>query len=297
MAPSRRFSPLPRHDDMIALDLVHLRQWIGREETRAERLTTAIAARFNATFDRTETATEGEPAPDLIHLCLAPDIAPTSTLGPDGHPARGGFLPPVPLPRRMWAGSHFRFHEDIRIGHMVTRRSVVRDVTAKQGRSGPLCLVTVEHRIDSDGALAVTERQDIIYRAAGPAAPPSAAPPAAEAAPEGRYRRAIDASPTLLFRYSALTFNGHRIHYDAPYARAEEGYPGLVVHGPLQATLLLQFAEALRGKRPAQIGFRGLSPLFDTAGFTLNAQDEGDGLRLWTAAEGGPVAMEARAEW
>ena len=296
MAPSRRFNPWPRNSDMIPLDLDHLRQWIGREETRAERLTTAIAVRFNATFDRDATAAEGEAAPGLIHLCLAPDISPTSTLGPDGHPARGGFLPPVPLPRRMWAGSHFRFHEDIRIGDMVTRRSVVRDVTVKQGRSGPLCLVTVEHHIDSDGVLAVTERQDIVYRAAGPSgAAPSAAPPAA--APEGRYSRAVAASPALLFRYSALTFNGHRIHYDAPYARAEEGYPGLVVHGPLQATLLLQFAEALRGKRPAQIGFRGLSPLFDTAGFTLNAQDEGQGLRLWTAAEGGPVAMEARAEW
>ena len=284
---------------MIPLDLDHLRQWIGREETRAERLTAAIAARFNATFDRPEAPSEGEPAPSLIHLCLAPDTAPTSTLGPDGHPARGGFLPPVPLPRRMWAGGHFRFHENIRIGDPVTRHSVVRDVTVKQGRSGPLCLVTVEHRIDSGGALAITERQDIIYRGAGPAAPPSGAPSSAtaEAAPQGRYRQAVDAGPALLFRYSALTFNGHRIHYDAPYARAEEGYPGLVVHGPLQATLLLQFAEALRGKRPAQIGFRGLSPLFDTAGFTLHAQDEANTLRLWTAAEGGPVAMEARAEW
>ena len=282
---------------MIPLDLDHLRQWIGREETRAERLTTDTIVRFNATFDRTGATTEDEAAPGLIHLCLAPDIAPTSTLGPDGHPARGGFMPPVPLPRRMWAGSHFRFHADIRIGDMVTRRSVVRDVTAKQGRSGPLYLVTVEHHIDSDGVLAVTERQDIVYRAAGPAGPPSAAPLSAAAAPEGQYRRAVAASPTLLFRYSALTFNGHRIHYDAPYATTVEGYPGLIVHGPMQATMLVRFAESLRGARPGRFDFRSLSPLFDTADFTLNAASDGDGLRLWTSYAGGPVAMEARASW
>lgn len=277
---------------MIPIDLDHLRRWIGREATGAEVLSPAIVERFNATFDRDTPATPGAVAPTLIHLCLGPDAVPTAALEPDGHPARGGFLPPVPLPRRMWAGGNLHLHDDIRIGDTVTRRSVIRAVTVKDGRSGPLCFVTVEHRIDSAGRLAVTERQDIVYRGPGAAAPAPAPP-----AQPGRHRRSVSAGPALLFRYSALTFNSHRIHYDRPYAREVEGYPGLVVHGPLQATLLLHFAESLRGKRPAQFGFRSLSPVFDTADITLNAQDEGSAMRLWTSGAGGPVAMEARAEW
>lgn len=278
------------------IDLDHLRTWIGREEESCELLTEAITSRFNATLDREGPAQNGAVAPLLIHLCLAPPAAPTRQLGPDGHPARGGFLPPVPLPRRMWAGGTFTFHDEIRVGDVVTRHSTIREVTVKEGRSGTLCFVTVDHRIESGGRLAIEERQDIVYRGKDPApgGAPKAAPPAAA---QGTDRAVVDPSPALLFRYSALTFNGHRIHYDNPYTRNEEGYPGLIVHGPLQATLLVQFAERLRGERPARFDFRSLSPLFDTAPFTLNAGQDGDGLRLWTAREGGPVAMEARATW
>jgi len=277
------------------IDLDHLRTWIGREEEGSELLTEAITNRFNATFDREGPAHNGAVAPVLIHLCLAPPAAPTTALGQDGHPARGGFLPPVPLPRRMWAGGAFVFHDEIRVGDIVTRHSTIRDVTVKEGRSGMLCFVTVDHRIESGGRLAVEERHDIVYRGDDPAggAPGTAPPPAAR----GGDRVVVDPSAALLFRYSALTFNGHRIHYDNPYTRNEEGYPGLIVHGPMQATMLVQFAEKLRGTSPARFDFRSLSPLFDTASFTLNAEPDGDGLRLWTARDDGPVAMEARATW
>ncbi len=279
---------------MSSLDIDHLRQWIGRTETRSEQVTDAMVDRFMATFDLDGTSKDGDTAPNLIHLCVAPPAAPTCSLGTDGHPARGGFLPPVPLPRRMWAGGAFTFFDDIRVGERVMRRSTIRDVTAKEGRTGTLCFVTVDHRIDSGGRLLIEERQDIVYR--GIDAPGGAKKPV-EAAPPGANRVTVVPSAPLLFRYSALTFNGHRIHYDSPYVQTEEGYPGLIVHGPLQATMLVQFAEKLRGKRPARFDFRSLSPLFDIADFTLNAQDDKDGLRLWTSYAGGPVAMEARATW
>ena len=280
---------------MSEVDIGHLRQWIGREERASEQVTDAMVDRFRATFDQTAAARDGDPAPVMIHLCVAPPAAPTSGLGPDGHPARGGFLPPVPLPRRMWAGGALRFLDDIRTGERVTRVSTIRDVTVKEGRSGTLCFVTVDHRIDSAGRPVIEERQDIVYRGAGTASTVAAKPP--EPAPAGTHRAIITPSAPLLFRYSALTFNGHRIHYDAPYTRNEEGYPGLIVHGPMQATMLVQFAEKLRGTRPAQFDFRSLSPLFDIADFTLNAEEVDGGLRLWTSYVDGPVAMEARATW
>lgn len=274
------------------IDLDHLRGWIGREEVQSELLTGALVQRFNATFDRTSALEDGAQAPLLIHLCLGQPAVPSAELGPDGHPARGGFLPPVPLPRRMWAGGAFHFHAPVRIGEVVTRRSVIEDVTLKHGSTGTLCFVTVTHHIESAGRKVVTERQDIVYRDAG--APPRMMP---EAADLGAYHRQIAATPTLLFRYSALTFNGHRIHYDAPYVTGTEGYPGLIVHGPMQATLLAQYAADLRGAVPERFTFRSLSPIFDTHDFTLNARDDGDAVLLWTAAIGGPVAMDARATW
>ncbi|MDO5605644.1 MAG: MaoC family dehydratase N-terminal domain-containing protein [Paracoccus sp. (in: a-proteobacteria)] len=276
------------------IDIDHLRQWIGREETCSEIVGGALVGRFNATFDDETDLRDGAPAPALIHLCLAPPAVPTAGLGPDGHPRRGGFLPPVALPRRMWAGGSFEFLDEIRIGETVTRKSVIRDVVLKEGRSGPLCFVTVDHHIDADGRHVLSERQDIVYRGEDGAGAGAKTPPAA---PEGAARRVVEASPALLFRYSALTFNGHRIHYDAPYVREVEGYPGLIVHGPMQATMLLRFAQEIRGARPVRFDFRSLSPLFDNADFTLNADEDGGALRLWTARPGGPVAMEARATW
>src|SRR5690606_30435591 len=156
--------------------------------------------------------------------------------------------------------------------------------------TGTLCFVTVEHRIDSDGRLVLTERQDIVYRGADR---PGAATKPASAAARGEYRVVVEPSAALLFRYSALTFNGHRIHYDAPYVREKEGYPGLIVHGPMQATMLVQLAGKIRGSRPALFEFRSLSPLFDDADFTLNATGDGAALKLWTSYSDGPVAMVA----
>lgn len=282
----------------MSLDIDHLRNWIGKTETASETVTSSMVQRFGATLDLDLETSTGATSPLLIHLCLAPPAVPTADIGPDGHPKRGGFLPPVPLPRRMWAGGAFTFHDDIHVGDVVTRHSTISDVTVKQGRSGTLCFVTVQHEISSGTRHVVSERQDIVYRDADdrekPSTPAVDGPPPA---PIGTHIRTITPTPPLLFRYSALTFNGHRIHYDTPYARDVEGYPGLIVHGPLQATLLAHFAEDLRAARPAEFNFRSLSTIFDTADFTLNAREDGNEIRLWTAHDGGPLAMEATAKW
>ena len=280
---------------MIApFDLAHLSQWIGREETIEDILAPSLVQRFNATFDRKGPTRIGAEAPPLIHICLCLPAVPTAELGPDGHPERGGFLPPVPLPRRMWAGGGFVFRAPLHIGATIQRRSRIADISAKHGRSGPLCFVTVEHEISEDGVLAVSERHDIVYRDIMPDTQAILSP---KAAPLGAHSRTVAATAPLLFRYSALTFNGHRIHYDAPYTRGQESYPGLVVHGPMQATLLCQFAADLKGAPPKKFDFRSLSPLFNSNDFSLNAEPTADGLRLWTARSGGPVAMEAQARW
>jgi len=192
------------------IDLAHLRTWIGREEVAVDVVSDDLARKFHATLDMPgEAPSVGEAAPGLIHFCLAPQIAPTAQLGPDGHPRRGGFLPPVPLPRRMWAGGRLTFSRPIRVGDCICRTSRIGDVAAKTGRSGALVFVKVEHTLDVQGEAAVEEVHDIVYR--GLAATSAATPAPAEVSPN---RRRIDVSPTLLFRYSALTFNGHRIHYD-----------------------------------------------------------------------------------
>jgi len=235
----------------------------------------------------------GEPVPQLLHFCLAQPAVATSELGPDGHPMKGGFLPPVPLPRRMWAGGQIDFHKDLCVGDEITRRSRIADVTVKEGRTGLLCFVIVEHAIEVDGQARVEDRQDIVYRT--PDAVGANKPgPVAES---GRHQKTVDASPVLLFRYSALTFNGHRFHYDHPYATQVEGYVGLVVHGPLQAALLLGFATEIHGSAPARFEYRGVSPLTDGGPFFLHGQPENGRLQLWTAKENGPKCMTATAEW
>jgi 3-methylfumaryl-CoA hydratase len=215
-------------------------------------------------------------------------------LGPDGHPAKGAFLPAVPLPRRMWAGGQLDLFDTIRVGDLVERRSRVEDVNLKDGRTGPLCFVTVRHEIITSRGTAIKERQDIVYRALEKTA--ATPPKPAATVRQAQTSRTIMADPVLLFRYSALTFNGHRIHYDRDYATREEGYPGLVVHGPLQATLLIALAEELRGT-PKRFEFRGSSPLFDGAEFTINAAPGPNGLDLWVADRNGRQTMTATANW
>jgi 3-methylfumaryl-CoA hydratase len=220
-----------------------------------------------------------------------------SEIGSDGHPARGGFLPPVPLPRRMWAGGQIEFIDPLRVGDTVTRSSRISDVTMKTGSTGALCFVSVDHTITTPRGTAIRERHDIVYRDIAPAGDAKAAPaPTPAPAPAAKHRESHMADPVLLFRYSALTFNGHRIHYDRDYVTKVEGYPGLIVHGPLQASLLIEFAAKLRGgKPPAKFVYRGVSPLFDGAEFSVNGNETAAGLEVWTANAAGVPTMKGTA--
>ena len=283
---------------MDPLDAEAYQTWIGQEDFASDYLTPDLVRRFGATFDLGEVDSRlGSPAPPGIHWCLAPPLVPTAALGLDGHPGRGGFLPPIPLPRRMWAGGSVTFGRPIRVGDDVRRRSVIADVVVKTGRAGPLCFVTLRHDVLVGGETAVSERQDIVYRAlagTGDAGPARESP----AAPEARWTRSVEATAPLLFRYSALTFNGHRIHYDRRFCTEQEGYPGLVVHGPLQATLLVQLATETRGGRvPETFSFRSVAPLFEGRAFQLAASESATGLQLWTADHDGQPAMTAEARW
>lgn len=278
------------------LNSEHLRQWIGREETVTDHLSAALVNKFQSTIGLPNTSAQsGESAPRLIHFCLCQPAVPNSELGEDGHPARGGFLPPVPLPRRMWAGSNIAFFGDLLVGDSVTRQSTIADVVIKEGRTGTLCFVTVDHAISGNAGVVARDRQTIVYRGFDSGAPRKPAEPATT----GHSSAVIRPSSTLLFRYSALTFNGHRIHYDRPYATNVEGYPGLVVQGPLQATLLYHFAAQLHdGCKPVQFNFRSTSTLYDNEDFCLHAGTISDGkLDLWSAHSGGPIAMQAEAQW
>jgi len=277
------------------VDLQHLRQWIGRESVQTDLVSEDLARKYHATFNHQGMAPrQGEIVPRLGHFCLAQPVAPTAGLGADGHPPLGRFLPPVPLPRRMWAGGAINFHGDLRVGDTVRRTSRIQDIMLKDGSSGCLCFVTVTHQIEANGVVVVEDRQDIVYR--GPAAPNGVAktPLPAE---RGVHWRKMKAESPLLFRYSALTFNTHRIHYDRRYAMEAEGYPGLVIHGPMQAALLCDYAAEVRGAPPRRFSFRSLSPLYDHDTFTLNARESGSALTLWTAREGGPISMKAEASW
>ncbi|MEO1988979.1 MAG: MaoC family dehydratase N-terminal domain-containing protein [Martelella sp.] len=280
----------------LPMDVDDIRTWIGREETASDVISVDLVQKYNSTLDLTTARPLwGDAAPLLIHYCLAQPYAPTHLLGEDGHPQRGDFLPPISLPRRMWAGSTVTFHGVLSVGDIVRRVSRISDVVVKEGRSGILCFVTLEHKVDVGGALKVEEAQNIVYREA--ASPGDDSKPARAEAPVGIYSRPIAVSTPLLFRYSALTFNGHRIHYDRRYATEVEHYPGLVFHGPLQATLLLNYAVELKGTAPKNFTFRGFSPLFDDDKVTMSATEENGRLKLWTARERGPVAMSAEAIW
>lgn len=280
---------------MSKVDIDQLRQWIGREERASEVLTEALVSRFEATLGTSLTRIEGE-APLAIHWCLTQPAVASDGLGVDGHPARGGFLPPVPLPRRMWAGGELTFVAPLRVEETVSRVSRIVDVTHKQGRSGELVFVTLEHEIYSASTLAIRDIQNIVYRDSDTkSAPPI---PAAVAPRIAEHSQSVEATTTLLFRYSALTFNGHRIHYDLDYARDEEGYTGLVVHGPLQATLLLHMAAQRNNNRaPHRFSYRGVAPLTHGGRFSLNAVTGDAGLDLWTAGQDGITRMVGSAQF
>ena len=280
------------------LNLPLLQQWIGRSEESTRRIDLAQVDALAATLDRMQDFVDGAQLPPLWHWIFFWSAAPQAALGSDGHPARGGFLPPVPLPRRMWAGGRLRFHQPVPIGAQASRVSTVLDVTAKEGGSGMLAFVTVQHQIAVDGIVAVTEEHDIVYR--GNALPGALVTPGkpAPGVAAATWSRVITPDPVLLFRYSALTFNGHRIHYDRSYVTAVEGYPGLIVHGPLIATLLLDLLHRrLPQARVSAFDFRAVAPLFDTEPFTLCGQPDPNGhtVRLWAQDARGELAMRADA--
>jgi 3-methylfumaryl-CoA hydratase len=278
-------------------DLDHLRQWIGRTSEASDIVTAQLVKGLRATlFMEIGAPKPGDAAPWTVHWCLAQPVYPMSELGPDGHPARGGFLPPVPLPRRMWAGGELEFLEPLRVGDEVTRTSRISDVTMKTGSTGVLCFVSVEHLIATPRGLAIRERQDIVYRDISTTTPSAPAKPSA--APSAQHRESHMADSVLLFRYSALTFNGHRIHYDRDYVTKVEGYPGLIFHGPMQAALLVEFAAKLHGgAAPKKFSYRGVQPLFEGSEFSINANDTNAGMELWTANSADQPTMKATAVW
>jgi 3-methylfumaryl-CoA hydratase len=275
-----------------------LRAWIGRSERRSDTVTAAPLAGLAATLDRIDDPEPlpGTALPPLAHWLYFLPQAPQREIGADGHPKRGGFLPPVPLPRRMWAGGRLQFERALRVGDEIERRSTITRVDAKHGRSGALVFVTVRHEIADARGVAITEEHDIVYRDhPQPGAP---APAAAPAPTDEAFGRTIVPDPVLLFRYSALTFNGHRIHYDRSYVTEVEGYPGLIVHGPLIACLLLDLVRReLPGAHVRAFSFKAASPLFDIHPFSVCGKREADGhVALWARDHAGHLAMQARAE-
>jgi 3-methylfumaryl-CoA hydratase len=275
-------------------DTEELKAWKGRTETLTDTVTAAPVRMLRATLDLPEgSATE---LPPLWHWLYFLPSARQSELGPDGHPRRGGFLPPVPLPRRMWAGGQLEFFSPLHVGDEVRRLSTIDDVKFKTGRTGELCFVRVRHEVSSPRGLALREFHDIVYR---PEAVAGAPEPAYEVAPPSVLARRVVPDDTLLFRYSALTFNGHRIHYDRRYVTQVEGYPGLVVHGPLMATLLAGLAgRQFVGRQAGAFTFRALKPVFDLAPFEACGRPDGaDAAELWIRDSAGHKAMSARMEF
>jgi 3-methylfumaryl-CoA hydratase len=282
----------------LSVDLDHLRQWIGRSSEVSDTVTAQLVKALRATlFQEIGEPNNGDAAPFTTHWCLGQAVYPMSELGPDGHPTRGGFLPPVPLPRRMWAGGELEFVDTLRVGDVAKRTSRIADVTLKTGSTGTLCFVSVAHEVTTPRGVAIRERQDIVYRdiSTTPQAASAKAPPPA---PVAQHRETHVSDPVLLFRYSALTFNGHRIHYDRDYVTKVEGYPGLIFHGPLQATFIVELAARLhRGQPPKKLSYRGVQPLFEGSEFSINANTTDNGMELWTANAAGQPTMKGTATW
>ncbi|MBP2839282.1 MaoC family dehydratase N-terminal domain-containing protein [Pseudomonas sp. PNP] len=276
-------------------ELGQLQQWLGRKEVCEAVITPQMLDAYRATLSP-HLWEENGIAPPGLHWCLAPTTisAYMDELGEDGHPRRGGFLPPVLLPRRMWAGGEVQTLAPLPIGEAVRRESTITDIRFKDGRSGKLCFVTVEHELSCKGKVAIRERQDIVYRAAQSDSP---APSAGEPLRHGDRQEWVETPATLLLRYSAMTFNAHRIHYDLPYATEVEGYKGLVVHGPLQASLLFNLAARHAQRIPARFAYRGLTPLISGQPFRMGVswQAPNDSLQAWTQDAEGKLNMEATA--
>ncbi|MEM7765942.1 MAG: MaoC family dehydratase N-terminal domain-containing protein [Pseudomonadota bacterium] len=271
--------------------------WVGRTHAVEDLIGPGIAHAMAATLGSTGAASldTGAPVPHPWIWAYFLEPAERREIGPDGHPKRGGFLPPIPNPRRMWAGSRCTFENHLRVGQQARKTSTIHSIEEKNGRTGPMVFVTVLHETTANGTLVMREAQDIVYIDI----PEVFSPPPGKPVPPCEHVEPYDIDPVLLFRYSALTFNGHRIHYDRPYSRDVEKYPGLVVHGPLQATLLHDFASRKYPDRtPASFAFRGVRPIFDFDDMTLNAREvDGNTAELFTANGDGAISMTATMEW
>jgi 3-methylfumaryl-CoA hydratase len=277
------------------VDVAQLQKWVGKTETASARVTPTPVAALSATLDMDNPAPHpGDAVPPLWHWLFFLPIHRQSELGPEGHAIKGDFLPPVPLPRRMWAGGRFEFHHRLRVGETIARRSRIIDVQHKVGHTGPLVFVVVRHEISNAKGIALTEEQDIVFR---DHSKPGDSTPVTQSAPaDSAWERVVRPDDVLLFRYSALTFNAHRIHYDRRYATEAEGYPGLVVHGPLIATMLLDLLRRnMPDARLARFTFRSVTTLFDTGPFSLCGKPESGGktISLWAKNSRDRLAMIA----
>lgn len=285
-----------------------LEEWLDKTETVQDLITPFPLAALAATLERPDPRGV---VPPLWHWLYFLPITPMGDVGPDGHAKRGGFLPPVPLPRRMWAGGRLTFHAPLREGERATRTSTIAHIEDKTGRSGRLVFVTVQHRYAVDGETRIDEEHDIVYRDAPPSSAHKqadaraagrdtgdAAPTGQAPAPQGEaWSRTLHPDPVLLFRYSALTFNSHRIHYDHPYVTGEEGYPGLIVHGPLIATLLVDLLHReLPDATLRTFAFRAMRPCFAGNALTVCGKPQANGeIALWTKDHEGNLGMQATA--
>ena len=281
---------------MNEIDLDYLRGWIGKTHTDVDLIAARHARLMAATVDHfaPQQIRNGACLPPLWHWIYFLEGLPPGELGRDGHPARGGFLPPVPLPNRMWAGGRVSFPAPLTIGSTVQKKSSILNVDHKRGRSGDLVFVTALHEIHSqNGEPLLREEHDIVYK--GPAMPASTPAPAPAPMPPGEFTRTVTPTSTTLFRYSALTFNGHRIHYDVDYCRDIEGYKNLVIHGPLTTALLAGFAEKTGASRVVDFRYRGLAPALIGNAITLHADRNGKHVALRAVLDDGTVSMHAEA--
>jgi len=279
------------------MSLEKLKDWIGRTQSVEDLAAPFPVRALAATFDEKDPDPKnGDPLPPLWHWLYFLEIAPQSKIGSDGHAERGDFLPPVPLPRRMWAGSRFTFDgEPIRVGETIERLSEIKSVEPKTGSTGSRGFVTVQHTVSGPRGVSFVEQHDIVYREA---AKPGEAPKPPKPAPtDATWTRHVLADPVLLFRFSALTFNGHRIHYDQPYVTGVEGYPGLIVHGPLMGMLQIELARRSNpGKVIKSFEFRALSPVFGGAALGVHGRREPDGsIATWIADPNGGLAQQGKA--
>ncbi len=272
-----------------------LLEWTNKTTEAEDTIRLQPANFMEATLNRPPKLKEGDNLPPLWHWIYFLEAKPESDLGRDAHPKKGDFLPPIQLPRRMWAGGRFTFYNDLVIGEKAKKITTIKKIVEKEGSAGPLCFITLEHKIYSKDEISIIEEQDLVYLQDQQGS--KSLPLAQNNVEKADFSQEIHPSAILLFRYSALTFNGHRIHYDLDYAKNVEGYDGLVFHGPLTATLLLDLALKERKQPIKKYSFRGIAPLSNLDCFWIEGKSEDNAAILWARRKDGVVAMKAKADF